>query len=257
MAVRVLVVDDSVVVRVALRDALAQRGGIAVVAEAETAAEAIDCAEQHRPDVVMLDLGLPDLAGREVLTRIRDVAPSARVVVFSGHETVREPIAATVPTGAWGAHDAEHTAPAGASPAYLADLVTRLVDSSSRVVRSHFGHDPASVPAARRFVQDHLRSWDVGHLRQDASLVVTELAANALDHAESDFEVRLALTGVTLRLEVLDSGPGMPDPQPAEFDSERGRGLVLVGSMAASWGVDDISDDGKIVWAELPLRPTG
>ena len=46
--------------------------------------QAIELATRLRPDIVLLDLGLPDLAGRDVLTRVREVAPDAKVVVFTG-----------------------------------------------------------------------------------------------------------------------------------------------------------------------------
>ena len=63
MAIRVLLVDDHRILRDALRLALAREEGIEVVAEAGTAAEALDSAAALRPDVVVLDIRLPDLSG--------------------------------------------------------------------------------------------------------------------------------------------------------------------------------------------------
>ena len=87
MTVRVLLVDDVVDVRRMLRTTLRLRGGFEVVGEAGDGAEAVRLAESEHPDVVILDLGLPDIAGREVLTRIRECSPDAKVVVFSGADT--------------------------------------------------------------------------------------------------------------------------------------------------------------------------
>ena len=86
MSIRVLLVDDVVEVRRLVRTALRFRGGFQVVAEASDGAEAVRCVGDLSPDVVVLDLGLPDLAGREVLSRIRDASPATKVVIFSGHD---------------------------------------------------------------------------------------------------------------------------------------------------------------------------
>src|SRR3954454_19085624 len=87
MPIRVLLVDDVVEVRRLVRTSLRFRGGFEVVGEAADGAEAVRLAQQLRPDVVVLDLGLPDIAGREVLSRVREHAPDSKVVVFSGLET--------------------------------------------------------------------------------------------------------------------------------------------------------------------------
>src|SRR3954451_20006327 len=71
-------------VRRLVRTALRFRGMFSVVGEAADGATAIALAEQLRPDVVVLDIGLPDLAGKEVLTGLREAWPTVKVVVFSG-----------------------------------------------------------------------------------------------------------------------------------------------------------------------------
>ncbi len=65
------------------------RGGFDVVAEAADGRTAIEAAAKLQPDVVVLDLGLPDLAGRDVLTMLRVAAPDMRVVVFTGGDADR------------------------------------------------------------------------------------------------------------------------------------------------------------------------
>ncbi|MFL5114010.1 MAG: response regulator transcription factor, partial [Microvirga sp.] len=84
MSVRVLIVDDVADVRRLVRIALRYRGGFEVVGEAQAGLQAVELAIELRPDVVLLDLGLPDLAGRDVLTRLRETSPAAKVVVFTG-----------------------------------------------------------------------------------------------------------------------------------------------------------------------------
>lgn len=244
MVVRVLLVDDAADARAEVVRALGAHGGFALVGQAADVAEAVACARRTRPDVVLLDVGLPDLVGREVLTHIRKATPHSRVVVYSGHEG-----------DDWFGQHAEGLAPPGTTAEYLVTLLDKVGRHGRQTVREHFAGDPASVPRARRFVTRELGQWHIDAVRDEAALVVTELAANAVDHAHSDFEVRLALTDRALRVEVLDNGHGTPDPRPPTAGSERGRGLLLVSAMSAAWGVDDVVDDGKVVWAELALEP--
>src|SRR3954447_14054530 len=87
MASRVLLVDDVAEVRAVLRSALRRRGGFELVGEAGDGASAIALAAELQPDLIVLDLGLPDLAGREVMARLRQVVADAKIVVFTGTET--------------------------------------------------------------------------------------------------------------------------------------------------------------------------
>ena len=103
-------------------------------------------------------------------------------------------------------------------------------------------------------MRDKLREWGVVHPMDDALLVVSELAANALTHAESSYRVRLATTGPALRIEVEDDGTGTPEPQPLTETEEHGRGLHLVDALAVSWGMEVADAGGKRVWAELAVR---
>ena len=65
--IRLLLVDDHVVVRVGYRRLLESRADIAIVGEAATAREAQEMTRQFEPDVVTLDIGLPDLGGIELV----------------------------------------------------------------------------------------------------------------------------------------------------------------------------------------------
>ncbi len=95
--IRVLVVDDHTIVRQGLVALLANSAGIQVVGEAGTAAAALESAGRLQPEVVLLDLSLPDLPGIAVLQRLAEVAPASRVLVLSmhdGEEYVRPAVAA-------------------------------------------------------------------------------------------------------------------------------------------------------------------
>jgi DNA-binding NarL/FixJ family response regulator len=86
MAPSVLIVDDHDRFRVTVRRAL-ERDGWIVAGEAVDGAGALRAARALQPDVVLLDVGLPDMSGLEVLRRLRDGMPQLVVVVVSTHES--------------------------------------------------------------------------------------------------------------------------------------------------------------------------
>lgn len=95
--VRVLLVDDHAIVREGLRTLLAEETGIAVVGEAATGAAALDLAAALRPDVVLMDLVLPDLDGIAATARLRERGAPCRVLVltsFADDRRVRDAIRA-------------------------------------------------------------------------------------------------------------------------------------------------------------------
>ncbi|MBX7185751.1 MAG: response regulator transcription factor [Vicinamibacteria bacterium] len=84
-AIRVLLADDHVLVRAGIRGLIQGLSGVTVVGEAGDGAEATRLAEQLRPDLVLLDVGMPRLNGLEVAGRIAAIDPAIRVVILSMH----------------------------------------------------------------------------------------------------------------------------------------------------------------------------
>jgi len=84
-AARVLVVDDHPMVREGLRSML-DGEGVEIVGEAASGAEAVQRATDLQPDVVLLDLELPDLDGLTVLRRVRETVPAAAVLIVTMHQ---------------------------------------------------------------------------------------------------------------------------------------------------------------------------
>jgi DNA-binding NarL/FixJ family response regulator len=246
MTIRVLLVDDVVEVRRLLRTALRFRGGFEVVGEASDGAQAVELATSLRPDVVVLDLGLPDLAGREVLGRIRDSSPASKVVVFSGAESEEHD---------WIASHVEGYVLKDAELDYLVDLLESVGRPGETEAVLDLPRALTSAQAARAFVASKVSEWNLGPLLDDALLVTSELAANAVTHADSGCRLRVSLHPSTLRIDVLDTGTGTPDPQPASSTSEHGRGLHLVAALTSAWGLEVVRGQGKLVWAEL-TRPS-
>lgn len=89
MTIRVLLADDHRMVREALRDMLSRAAEIEVVGEAGDARTALEQARALAPDVVVLDISLPDLDGIEVATRLKRAGNPARIVALSGHADKR------------------------------------------------------------------------------------------------------------------------------------------------------------------------
>jgi two-component system response regulator DevR len=80
---RLLVVDDHEIVRQGLVALLDRRPGFEVVAQAGSVAEAIEQARLHRPDIVVMDVRLPDGSGVEACRAIRDELPETRVIMLT------------------------------------------------------------------------------------------------------------------------------------------------------------------------------
>lgn len=84
-ATRVLICDDHEVVREGLRTLLSRHQDLAVVGEAATMQEAIDLAAQAKPDVVIMDVRLPDGSGVEACRFIRESRPETRVIMLTSY----------------------------------------------------------------------------------------------------------------------------------------------------------------------------
>ena len=99
--IRVLIVDDHTVVRLGLRTLLSHTAGFRVVGEAQTVSEAVQLNEQMRPDVVLMDVRLPDGSGVEACRRIKADHPDTRVVMLTAYSD-EEAIVGAVMAGASG-----------------------------------------------------------------------------------------------------------------------------------------------------------
>jgi two-component system response regulator NreC len=85
--IRVLIADDHTLVRDGLRALLQGEGGFEVIAEASNGHEAIERALEMRPDVILMDIGMPGLDGLEATRRIVKASPGSRVLVLTVHDT--------------------------------------------------------------------------------------------------------------------------------------------------------------------------
>jgi DNA-binding NarL/FixJ family response regulator len=98
--IRVLIADDHAIVREGVRHVL-EDDGFEIVGEAANGREAVELAASRAPDVVVLDLSMPEMTGLDAVPRIRERAPGARVLVLSIHDH-DEYVAQSVRAGANG-----------------------------------------------------------------------------------------------------------------------------------------------------------
>jgi DNA-binding NarL/FixJ family response regulator len=84
--IRVVLIDDHAILRDGLRLLLSLEPDIEVVAEAEGGVRGVAVAEQTRPDVVVSDIGLPDIDGAEVTRQLRASIPESRVLILTAHD---------------------------------------------------------------------------------------------------------------------------------------------------------------------------
>ena len=92
--IKVLIVEDYKLTRVGLRCALNDYEDIEVISEAESAEEAFELIEKQKPDVVIMDLGLPYMNGLEATIKLKETYDDIKVIVLTSHDRDEEVIAA-------------------------------------------------------------------------------------------------------------------------------------------------------------------
>ena len=120
----------------------------------------------------------------------------------------------------------------------------------SDLVRQRFEASPGAVREARVFLQTAMAGRIDPEVQSELTVVLSELASNAVRHARTPFEVVVTTNG-HVRIEVEDGSTEAPVPKAPS--GEGGWGLVLVDRVCDRWGVD-ISDGKKCVWCERDLR---
>lgn len=121
-----------------------------------------------------------------------------------------------------------------------------------------FSPEPASSRDARQVVARVLERAGLDDLVTSVSLVVSELATNAVLHARTAFSVRLRISREVARIEVEDAAGGRPVIRHFSSHATSGRGLRLVDGLSRAWGVTaGAGGKGKVVWAEIVADPVG
>jgi anti-sigma regulatory factor (Ser/Thr protein kinase) len=110
----------------------------------------------------------------------------------------------------------------------------------------------SAIAAVRRFVTDTLNDWGEAGLNDDALIVVSELATNAVRHASSAFRASIRRGEGVVRIAIHDVRQDLPSTSHprSPIDGDGGLGITVVERLSARWGVD-LLHDGKVVWSEL------
>ena len=92
--IKVAIIEDFKLTRVGLRCALNENEDLKVVAEAEDAIEGLKLIEREKPDVILMDLGLPGMNGIEATVKVKEMLPQVKVIALTSHDREEEVIAA-------------------------------------------------------------------------------------------------------------------------------------------------------------------
>jgi DNA-binding NarL/FixJ family response regulator len=147
-----MVVDDHHIVRSGLTALIVSEADMAVVAEATNGQEAIDLFRQHKPDVTLMDLRLPQVGGVQAITTIRKEFPGARIIVLTTYD---------------GDEDIYRALQAGASGYLLKGMLAEELLEAIRAVHSGLRRIPAAVAQrlAERMSGAELTTREVDVLR--------------------------------------------------------------------------------------------
>jgi DNA-binding NarL/FixJ family response regulator len=100
-SVRILVVDDFEPFRQFIRSTLEKRGDLQIVCEVSDGLEAVQKAVELKPDLILMDIGLPSLNGIEAARQIRKLVPESKII-FLSQESSAEIVQEAFSLGAWG-----------------------------------------------------------------------------------------------------------------------------------------------------------
>jgi DNA-binding NarL/FixJ family response regulator len=141
-AIRVLVVDDQPLIRMVLKLALTSQNAITIVAEASTARGAETAAAALLPDIILMDIDLPDGNGIDATARICGIQNNSRVIMFSSHDG-EDYIRRSFAAGAVG---------------YCIKKAMRTKKLVSAILSVHAGEVWLDSPTTKRIFEDHLRT---------------------------------------------------------------------------------------------------
>jgi anti-sigma regulatory factor (Ser/Thr protein kinase) len=125
--------------------------------------------------------------------------------------------------------------------------------AAANEARISLAPDLNSPRKARAFLAMLLHEWGLTHLDDKALLLASELVTNAVLHAQATSTLSACVDDEALEIRVTDPDEALPERLQPEPDAEAGRGLMLVSTLADSWGVEPLQNGGKAIW--FRLRP--
>jgi DNA-binding NarL/FixJ family response regulator len=180
--IRLLIADDHPVVRSGLRGIFEGMPGFEVVGEAGDGTQAVARAIELRSDVVLMDLRMPAMGGVEAISRLRELAPSVRVLVLTTYDTDNDVLPA-IEAGATG---------------YLLKDAPR--DELVRAVRAAFRGEPVLSPSVAGRLMGRMRPPAREALSQREMEVLRLIAGGA---ANREAAARLFVSEATIKTHLL------------------------------------------------------
>ena len=185
--IRILLVDDHAMVRQGLRLALQLQPGFQIIGEAENGLAAIALAQELRPDLILLDLNMPDMNGIEVTQKVRGLSPDSRVLILSGIQADSRVLA---------------TVEAGVDGYIVKDASTAELATAIRHVAAG---EPYFHPSVTQALIRYNRPFGVAPAATSPALTARELAvlqAMATSATNRDIADRLYVSEETIRTHV-------------------------------------------------------
>jgi DNA-binding NarL/FixJ family response regulator len=182
MTIRLLLADDHFVVRTGLRAMLESDPDIEIVGEAATGSEAIEIVGETLPDLVLMDLRMPDGDGVEATKHLRELHPDTKVLVLTTYDTDAD-ILRAIEAGATG---------------YLLKDATR--DELLRATRLAAAGETALAPSVASRLVDRVRDPGAGAL-SPRELQILELVAKGLTNRE--IGARLYISEATVKTHMI------------------------------------------------------
>lgn len=197
-----MVVDDHILMRIGLTSSLNNQPDMQVIAEAEDGVQAIEAYRAHRPDVVILDLRMPNKSGIESISLLKQESDSVRILVLSSYGS---------------GHEISAAMHGGAAAYVLKSMpLAKLLDTIRRV---HAGEIVCLPEIARSLAGRHASSLS------DRELGVLVLISKGMSNKEIAAELKLAEGTVKLHVSSILAKLGVADRTQAILVAVK-RGLV-------------------------------
>jgi len=194
LSIRILIADDFKAWRLQVLALLQARAAWQVIAEASDGSEAVQKAEELKPDLILLDIGLPKLNGIEAARQIRQLSPNSKIIFLSMNSDL-DIVRAALGTGAFGyvrKTDARRELLSGM------DAVLRGEQFVSRNLKGYGFTDTSAEKAAHRhevqFYSDDSRTSGLEGYSDEASKGVKEKCFVVITESRSDGLVSICLT---------------------------------------------------------------
>jgi DNA-binding NarL/FixJ family response regulator len=177
-AIRILTVDDHQLLREGIAAVLEGQSDMVLIGQASNGREAIESFRQHRPDVTLMDLRMPDMSGIEAITAIRAEFPNARIIVLTTYA---------------GDVQAAGALKAGASGYLLKNLVRKELLETIRVVHAGKRRVPPEIATeiAEHVADDALTEREIEVLRLVAAGKSNKVIAAELDISEGTVKTHM------------------------------------------------------------------